>query len=301
MSNKLKVSALGISIICLIFFGLKINTLYANTGQKKPIKIGWMAWTENEALMGVAKAVLEDKLGYEVKDVFLDVAVAYEAIAAGEIDVMFEVCVPNYHGNFWKKVSKDIFISGCSYTFSEAALYIPNYIPKDKVRSIYDLKKPEVRKKCRARIIAIDAGSGQNQITERTIKAYKLDYDLISGSEASNLAALRKAVDKKAWSVHSLWNPHYIWGLIDARPLEDPLGTMGFPDFAGTAVRINFMKDYPRVVGRFLARYHLPKSEICKIMIWIAEEKMSAVQAGRRYLKENPKRVHYWITGEIGE
>lgn len=302
---SLKLRGIFLIIFSLVSVGLLVNGSYviaADEGSKnKVIKIGWMAWPENEALMGTAKVVLEEKMGYKVKPIFLDVGVAMESLAAGEIDVMFELCVPSYHGKYWDKIANKVFIAGNSYTFAEGALYVPNYVPKEEVKSIRDLKELEARKKFGAKIIGIDPGSGQNQMTENTIKAYDLDYKLIAGSEAANLATLKKAVAKRKWIVTSLWTPHHIWGSVDARPLEDPLGTMGFPDFCANAIRKDIMKDFPREVGRFLARFHLPLAEIHKIMSWMAKEKLKPTEAGKRYVMENPNRVHYWITGEIKE
>jgi len=285
----------------LMVFLIVLSYSYVDAAEKKPIKIGWMAWTENEALMGTAKAVLEDKMGYQVQDIFLDIGVAVESLSAGEIDVMFELCVPSYHGNYWKEMASKIFIAGNSYPVAKPGLYIPNYIPKEMVNSIEDLNKPEVRKKFGGKIIGIDPGSGTNQITERTIKGYGLDYELVAGSEAGSLAILQKAVNKKDWSIHALWTPHYIFGQIDSRPLLDPKRVMGAPDFCANAVRIDFYKHHPIEVGKFLARFHLPLADVQKIMAWIAKEKLSPVEAGRRFVKENPNRVHYWITGEMKE
>lgn len=112
---------------------------------------------------------------------------------------------------------------------------------------------------------------------------------------------MQKAVDKKNWTIHSLWTPHYIFGEIDARPLLDPKKVMGSPDFCCNAVRIDFLKHHPTEVGEFLARFHLPLADVHRMMAWIAKDKMTPIEAGRRFVKENPNRVHYWITGEMKE
>lgn len=305
MSKKKRIILVSIFYIGFVVFGFMLNgpnIIAASEDPKdRPIKIGWMAWTENEAMMATSKLVLEEIMGYKVEPVFLELGVAIEALASGKIDVFFELSVPSYHLNYWKQVATKIWIAGNCYPFCQASLYVPNYIPIEEVRSINDLKKPEIKKKFGAKIIAIDPGSGTNQITERTIKAYNLDYKLISGSEAGNLATLMKAVDKKAWSIHSLWTPHYIWGVVDARALEDPLHAMGAPDLTVTAVRQDLMMHTTKEVGKFLSRFHFPMKEIQKVMAWISKDGMSSAQAARKYVKENPKRVHYWITGEIKE
>ena len=61
------------------------------------------------------------------------------------------------------------------------------------------------------------------------------------------------------------------------------------------------MQHHPTEVGEFLARFHLPLADVHKMMAWIAKDKMSPIEAGRKFVKENPNRVHYWITGEIKE
>jgi glycine betaine/proline transport system substrate-binding protein len=301
MNKKLKYATLFTICVGIVTGLIVLSISYSHAQEKKPIKIAWMAWTENEAMMGTAKAVLEDKMGYPVEDIFLDFGVAMESLATGKVDVLFELSVPNYHLNYWKEMANKIFIAGSCYPWAKPGLYIPNYIPKEMVNSIEDLKKPGIREKFGGKIIGIDPGSGTNQITERTIKGYGLDYELVAGSEAGSLAILQKAVSKKDWTIHALWTPHYIWDIVDARPLLDPKVIMGFPDFATTAVRIDFMKHHSTEVGEFFSRFHLPLKDIHMLMAWIAKEKMSPEEAGRRYVKENPNRVHYWITGEIKE
>ena len=110
---KLKIKGIVLGIVCCFLFTVELQIVSAGLifaaeeAKQRPIKIGWMAWTENEALMGTAKAVLEEKMGYKVEDIFLDVGVALESLSAGKIDVMFELCIPNYHSQYWDKISKD--------------------------------------------------------------------------------------------------------------------------------------------------------------------------------------------------
>ena len=62
MNEKFACATLRVICVSIMAFLIVLSFSYAHAEEKNKIKIGWMAWTENEALMGTAKAVLEDKV-----------------------------------------------------------------------------------------------------------------------------------------------------------------------------------------------------------------------------------------------
>jgi len=265
--------------------------------ETKPIKIGWTAWSDAEAVTKLAKKVIETRLDQPVELVLADIGLQYQGLAKGDLDVMMMAWLPVTHASYMEKVGDKIVPLGILYTNARLGWVVPDYVPVDQVRTIADLNKPEVRKKLGAKIQGIDPGAGLMQASEKAIQAYGLkDYTLVSASGAAMTAALKRAIDRNDWIVATGWSPHWKFAKWKLRYLEDPKGTLGGLERVHVMARPNFYQDNTKV-AEFFARMYLPLDDLQAIMFEASET--SYEKAVDNYIAKNKKRIDYWVTGEF--
>ena len=166
-------------------------------------------------------------MGYEVELLQTDIAPQYQGLATGSIDIMLMSWQPGTHEDYIKKVGTKVVNLGLLYTHARLGWVVPGYIPESDLKSIEDLKKPEVREKLDGTITGIDPGAGLTRLSEKAIEDYGLDYALQVSSGAGMTAALERAVRRKEWIVVTGWSPHWMFGAYDLRYLDDPKGVLG--------------------------------------------------------------------------
>jgi glycine betaine/proline transport system substrate-binding protein len=268
----------------------------ANAADKK-INIGWTAWSDAEAVTKLAKKVLEDRMGYKVELTMADIGIQYQGIATGKLDAMLMSWQPLTHKPYLDKVRQDVVDLGPMYTRAKLGWVVPAYVPESELKSIEDLKKPEVKQKLGSKIQGIDPGAGLMQASEKALKDYGLtDYQLISASDAAMLSGVERAERRKEWIVATAWSPHWMFAKSDLRYLEDPKGSLGGLESVNKLVRKGFYQEQPEAY-EFLGRMVLPLADVEAIMF--EAQNSSYEKAVDNYIAKNPDRIEYWVTGQM--
>ena len=264
---------------------------------EKKINIGWTAWSDAEAVTKLAKKVLEDRMGYTVQLTMADIGIQYQGIASGNLDAMLMSWQPLTHKPYLDKVRQDVVDLGPMYTRAKLGWVVPAYIPESELKTIEDLKKPEVKQKLGSKIQGIDPGAGLMQASEKALKDYGLtDYQLISASDAAMLAGVERAERRKDWIVATSWSPHWMFAKHELRYLDDPKGALGGLESVNKLVRKGFYQEQPEAY-EFLGRMVLPLADVEAIMF--EAQGSSYEQAVDNYIKKNPERIEYWVTGQL--
>ena len=289
------------SLCLLLALTVVSGPLLASTGDyDKPIKIGWTAWSSAEAVTKMAKQIVEEKMGYDVKLIMSDIGVQYQGLASGSIDLMLMSWLPQTQKQYMvdNGFAKKVVNLGPIYTRAKIGWVVPEYIPEKKLSSIEDMKKPEVKNKLDTTIQGIDPGAGVMLASEKAIKKYGLDdagYELLASSGAGMTAALARAEKRKDWIVATGWSPHWKFAKWDLRYLKDPKGILGGRERIHCLARKGFYQDVPYEVFEFFSRYSIPLEDLQRIMYEARQS--SYKKAAAKYIKEHPRRVNYWITG----
>jgi len=284
---------LSIILTVVIFGG-------AHAAEKPPLRIGWTAWSDAEAVTRLAARILETRLRQPVKLVLLDIGIQYQGLANGDIDAMLMAWLPLTHKPYMDKVGDQVVDLGPLYTRARLGWVVPDYIPKDQLSTIADLKKSTVGHKLGYQIHGIDPGAGLMQVSEKALKTYALDrYHLISSSGAGMTAALARAIKRKQWIVVTGWSPHWMFSRWKLRYLEDPRKSLGGRERIHTLVRRGFYQDFPPEVTEFFSRMFLPLDELETLMEHANES--SYEKAVEQYIAGHPRRVDYWVTGEMAQ
>jgi glycine betaine/proline transport system substrate-binding protein len=227
-----------------------------------------------------------------------DIGVQYRGLADGELDLMLMAWLPVTHADYWREVSGSVVNLGPLYTGARLGWAVPSYLPEEQLDSIEDLKRPQVRRMLRGRIQGIDPGSGLMQASERAVAEYGLDgYELMSGSGAAMTAAMDRAVRLQRPIVVTTWNPHWMFARWQLRYLKDPKGILSRDERVHALARAGFGRDYPRAVVDMLARMFIPLDELEDALLDAVDHSPEAAAA--RYLESHPRRVAYWLEGQL--
>lgn len=262
--------------------------------QAKPIRIGWTAWSDAEVVTNIAKLVLEQRLGQKVELVMTDVALQYAALQRGQIDLMLMAWLPGTHKSYWEKVKNDIEDLGVLYSDARLGWAVPAEIPVSTVRTIEDLKKPDVQEKLGGRIQGIDAGAGLMKLSEAALKTYGLDYKLLTASDAAMVSALDRAIQRKQWIVVTTWSPHWMFSQYKLRYLEDPKQALGGSESIHALARKGFSTDFPKAAA-FVRNMKMPLSDLEAVMLKARDS--SAAKEAAAYVAARGDVVNRWLAG----
>jgi glycine betaine/proline transport system substrate-binding protein len=145
---------------------------------KEAIKIGWTAWSDAELVTKLAARLLEDRMGYDVELLQTDIAPQHQGLASGSIDVMLMSWQPETHEDDVKKVGDKVVYLGLLYTHARLGWVVPDYIPETELKSIEDLRKPEVRETLDGTVTGIDPGAGLTRLSKKAMyDAQETSYD----------------------------------------------------------------------------------------------------------------------------
>ncbi|MGH8858008.1 MAG: glycine betaine ABC transporter substrate-binding protein [Polaromonas sp.] len=259
----------------------------------KALRIGWTAWSDAEAVTNIAKQLIEQKLGYKVELVMTDIALQYQGVAKGQLDVMLMSWLPTTHKSYWDKYSSEVVDMGVLYDNAKLGWAVPAYVPESQVNSIADLNKPEVQKLLKNQVQGIDPGAGLMKASESALKNYKLDgYKLLTGSDAAMVVALDRAIKRNEWIVVTTWTPHWMFSKYKLRYLQDPNQSLGGAEAIHAVARKGFEQEFPKAAS-FIKNFKIPLADLEGIMLKAKDS--SYEKEAATYIKAHPEMVEKWL------
>lgn len=260
---------------------------------REPVRIGWTAWADGVFVTRLAERLIERELDWPVELVRAGIAEQYQGIADGRLDVMLMSWQPRTHAPYVQRIAGRTEDLGVLYDGGRLGWAVPEYVPRDAIASIADLKTAEVRERLGGRIVGIDPGSGLMRLSHRAVEAYDLDgYTLEAGSGPAMSDTLAQAIEAGDWAVVTAWSPHWIFAAFDLRYLDDGQGVMGGAEQIHALARTDFYADAP-AVARLLGRMWLPRQELEQALLTAHEESVTA--AVEEYIANHPERIAYWV------
>ena len=260
--------------------------------QAKPIRIGWTAWSDAEAVTNIAKLILEQRLAQQVELVMTDVALQYAGLERGQIDLMLMAWLPGTHQSYYEKVKGSVENLGALYTDAKLGWAVPADIPVATLKTIDDLKKPEVMEKLGGKIQGIDAGAGLMKLSEAAIKTYGLDYKLLTASDAAMVSALDRAIQRKQWIVVTTWSPHWMFSQYKLRYLEDPKQALGGAESIHALARKGFSADFPAAAA-FIRNLKISLADLEGVMLKARDS--NAAKEAAAYIASHGEQVNRWV------
>ncbi|EGJ50905.1 glycine betaine ABC transporter substrate-binding protein [Desulfocurvibacter africanus] len=257
----------------------------------KKVTLAYVEWDCAVASTNVARAVLQEKLGYDVEILPVAAAAMWQAVATGDVDGMVTAWLPETHKNYADRLKGKFENLGPIVGGAKLGWAVPKYVDID---SIADLNKHA--DKFDGRVYGIDPGAGLMQLSEKAMEEYKLNkFELMEGSGATMTAALADAIKNKQWVVVTAWSPHWMFGRWELKYLDDPKGILGGEEHIDTIVRKGLKQDMPKVYA-FMDRFQWDSpDQLQMVMAWNQEPDADPYKNAVRFINENPKLVNGWL------
>ncbi|MBI9074899.1 MAG: glycine betaine ABC transporter substrate-binding protein [Desulfatibacillum sp.] len=258
--------------------------------KKGKIKIAYVEWACARASTNVVKAVLQEKLGYDVNILSVSAAAMWQAVGSGDADAMVTAWLPGTHKEYLAAVQDKVEVLGPLSYGAKVGWVVPAYVT---INSIEELKANG--DKFNHKIIGIDPGAGLMSASEKAIVDYGLeDWKLVEGSGATMTAALSDAIKNNEWIVVTGWAPHWKFGRWDLKFLEDPKVSLGPEEQIETVVRKGLKEDMPEAYA-FLDNFNWTGSQMATVMDWNEADGSDPYETAKRYIEENPDQVKEWL------
>ncbi|WP_423822573.1 glycine betaine ABC transporter substrate-binding protein [Salinisphaera sp. SPP-AMP-43] len=258
-----------------------------------PVTIYTDNYAGDEAISRVARDLIEAHYDTSVTLKSVSVGVSFLGTAKNDNSVFLAAWLPKTHADYMARVEDQVDNLGTIYPGARIGWAVPNYVPKDQLNSIADLKKPEIADKLGGKIQGISAGAGEMQLSHKAMEAYGLDnMKLVTASGPAMTAALKRAIANHEWIVVTAWSPHWMWERFDVRYIDDPKNILGDEDHVDVIANPSLKKDNPEVAA-FLSRMEF---SIDQINAMLAEaNKTSYDAAAKTFIAEHPKVVKSWL------
>jgi glycine betaine/proline transport system substrate-binding protein len=279
-----------ISLLCCM---LLMSFLLASCGSletfkpQNTIRIGVTNWKENIAVANMWKLLLEEK-GYKVELVYLEKAAIWTGVARGDLDINLEVWLPQTDKWLYKEYKDDMETHETWYKGTGLGLVVPSYM-KD-INTIEDVNKH--KEELDNRIIGIEPGSSLMQLSDKAVKKYGLQLDLIQSSEAAMMSELKKAYKAKKPIVVTLWNPHWAFSDYDLKYLKDPKKVYGEKDDIVYVTRKGFTKEHSEL-EQWLDNWNMNDQQLGTLMSQI--NKYGDEAGAKKWIEQNRGLVDSWM------
>jgi glycine betaine/proline transport system substrate-binding protein len=260
------------------------------TTKKKKVELIYVEWSSEVASTNVVKAVLQEKLGYEVDTIPVSGAAMWQGLASNDADAMVAAWLPTTHANYLDKVKEKVVDLGPNLVGTRVGLVVPSYVTIDSIAELNTHAD-----KFDGKIIGIDPGAGMMAKTEKILEEYKLDQmELMVGSGATMTAALADAIKKNEWVVVTGWTPHWKFAKWDLKYLEDPKNIYGGEEEIRTFVRLGLKEDMPEVYN-FLDKFNWSLEDMQQVMVWNSEDGANPYENAKRWIEQNEAKVQEWL------
>lgn len=279
------------AILCAALALLFCWALPVQAKENKTLKIVYVEWDCATASSNLAKAVLEDRLGYKVELLPVTQPILWTSLASGDADAMVTAWLPDTHNEMYAKVKNQVEMLGKLTGGARLGLAVPDYVP---LKSVEELSANAA--KFKNRIIGIDPGAGIMQLTEKLLKDYNIkNMELVEGSGTIMTSSLADAIRNKEWIVVTAWSPHWMFGRWQLHYLDDPKASLGREEGIYKVGRKGLKKDHP-AAWAFLTHFsYTGADQLQQLMAWNQEKGTDPLQNARRFMKAYPEQVNSWL------
>lgn len=263
---------------------------------QKDLKMPYVAWAREEISTHVLAAVLEE-VGYNVELSQVEAGPMFTSVADGDSDFHTSAWLPATHQSYWEEYGDDLVKVNEVLEKAPLALTVPSYM--EDVNSVEDLvDNEELGESVDWTVIGIDPGAGIMQNTELAFEEYGLDnWTLTASSEAAMLTELQTAIENEEPIIVPLWQPHWIFGVVDLKMLEDPKEIYGGEgDQIYTVARKGLEEDAPAAY-RVLEQYEETYEMLDELMPKVHDEGMDVEEVAQEFLDNNPDLLEEWTEG----
>jgi len=266
---------------------LALCSVLAVQAQDKTIKIGAIGAFEDTMLISLISQKLLVEQGLKVELIrFAEQGILYAALSKGDIDLISTQINYVTH-ELWRRYKNRLEkVSVVSHGLYQT-LVVPSYVPIDSIEQLNSIAS-----QVDGKIIGIETGTGLYMDSEKAIKAYGLNYQLVAGSTPAAIAQLKSALERKAPIITMLWDPSWMMHEFDVKFLKDPKGIYAPVQSQHWIARKGFSANNPKA-REVLASIYIP-IEAIRSMGAEVNQGASHEQAVEHWWKENQDLISRW-------
>lgn len=294
----------------------KQSSPYANAQGTKSITLSVQSWVGARANAAVAKYLLEHELGYRVDTVQVDEVPAWDALSQGRVDAILEDWGHPDQEKRYVEDKKTIAPGGDLGVTGHIGWFVPKYFA-DAHPDVLDWKN--LNKYASQLRTPESGGTGQlldgspSYVTndKALVKNLGLDYQVVfAGSEAAQITQIKQfAKDRKPFLTY-WYEPQWLFNEVPMVEVKLPEHTTACADkgtadpstvdcaYPTSSLKKFLNADFTRKGGkaaRFLKNFNWTKQDQNEVAQMIAEEKLSADDAAKRWVKEHPDVWKRWL------
>lgn len=267
------------------------------------VALGHVDLSFYEVTANVVQLILE-RLGYNVGVQKGSHGQIYPLLGKGEVDLFVAAWLPNAHAVYWEQYQDSTTKVTALYDDARLFWSVPDYVPASEVKSVADLRKPEVAAKMQKEIRGPGADSGLMIGSKKIVEAYglgDLGYRLAPGKPADWIASFNDNVAAQRWFVMPLWQPQYLNKAHKMRILEEPRQFLGGADRAYLVAHKDFRGKVDKRTWNVLQRMSLSVKAVTEMDYMVNVEKRSPRDVARAWIGAHPDTVTYWLESESDE
>ncbi|MEU1308716.1 ABC transporter substrate-binding protein [Streptomyces cinnamoneus] len=290
---------------------------YANAaGDGKTVTLSVQSWVGARANTAVAKYLLEKELGYRVDTVQVDEVPAWDALSQGRVDALMEDWGHPDQEKRYVADKKTVTDAGELGVTGHIGWWVPKYFA-DAHPDVLDWKNLD---KYAAQLRTPESGSkGQlldgspSYVTndKALVKNLKLDYQVVfAGSEAAQITQLKQFAKEKKPFLTYWYEPQWLFNqvpMVEVKLPEytDACAEKGAADpatvdcaYPTTPLKKYLNTEFAKKGGkaaRLLKNFHWSKADQNEVAQMIAEDKLPADEAAKRWVQRHPDVWRAWV------
>lgn len=257
-------------------------------------------WTDIAATNAVSGVVL-NALGYQQKVQNLSVALAFQGLKTGQVDVFLGNWMPAQEPVISKFTADDsIKVLGANLPAARFTLAVPDYVAAAGVKDFNDLQK--YADKFNHKIYGIAPGAPANQNLKKIIDKHDYglqNWNLVESSESGMLAQVTRAVERKEWIVFLGWEPHAMNTRFKISYLSGGDAYFGAnygSATVNTVTRKDFATQCPNL-NRFYSQLKFDVALENAVITRVLENQENVNDAARAELAKRPELLDGWLAG----
>jgi glycine betaine/proline transport system substrate-binding protein len=259
-----------------------------------------VGWTDISATTAIADTILKG-LGYKPDVTILSVAVTFESLKNGNVDVFLGNWMPLQEPTQAPLVKEGkIDAVATNLQGARIGFAVPKAAYDAGLKTYADIAK--FKDQLGGKLYGIEAGSSANATIGRMIKDNTFGlggFSLVESSEQAMLAQVKRDIGQGKPIVFFGWRPHPMNVNLPMAYLESGNDVFGPNDGGATVVtltRSGYAKACPNV-GKLLSNLVFDVAMEDQLMSNILDDKMQPDEAGKAWMKKNPQVVARWLDG----
>ncbi len=283
---------------------IKITTLIlmilGNVCYAQLVTIGHTKSSDAKATAEIIKQVFERKR-FNVATKSGSSELMFDMLAEKEIDFFVAGWLSTIHKTYWEQNKEKLIKIGILYEGAGYHLAVPNYIPKDTLNTVLDLRKQKVKGKINK--ISIIKSDAELLLQSKTLlNQYNLSKDgfSIQPLPKSELVSLiNSLIEKQEWFVVGLRRPSFLIKMGNLRTLHDPkviYVANANAHLLANKKSWNYIKEPMQEV---LKKIEISVKAIEDLDYALSVRKMAVHNVARRWLASRPYTVEYWLEPDL--